>query len=58
MNKGHMDKAKGDGFKGGRQGGVGVAEWWGENGNNCTWTTIKKKKNYMMGYKNKQTKQC
>ena len=32
--KGHMDKAKGDGW-----GGV---MWWGENGDNCTQTTIKK----------------
>ena len=36
MYEGHMDKAKGGRFKGGRQG------WWGENGDNCTLTTIKK----------------
>ena len=40
MHKGHMDKAKGGGFKGGRQGWVEQGAWWGENGDNCTWTTI------------------
>ena len=40
--KGHMDKTKGSGIKGGRWvwlGGGG--EWWGENADNCTWITIK-----------------
>ena len=36
MYKGHMDKAKGGGFKGGRQGWVERGVWWGENGDNCT----------------------
>ena len=43
MYKGHMDKAKGYRFKGGRQGWVGQGAWCGENGHNCTSTTIKKK---------------
>ena len=34
--KGHMDKAKGGRFKGGRWGWVGRGAWWGENGDNCT----------------------
>ena len=44
MYKGHMDKAKG-GKAGSRVGGGdrwGEWEaWWGENGDNCAWTTIK-----------------
>ena len=35
MYKGHMDKAKGDEFKMGKQTG-GAGAWWGENGDNCT----------------------
>ena len=42
--KGHMDP-KGVGLKvGGGDGWDGV-QWWGENGNNCTWTTLKISKN-------------
>ena len=57
MYKGHMEKAKRHKFEGGRQGWVG----WGcvrgvKNGDNCTWTTIKKclekKKNYKEYYRN------
>ena len=44
MYKGHMDP-KGVGLKvGGGDGWDGV-QWWGENGNNCTWTTLKISKN-------------
>ena len=35
MYKGHIDKANGGRFQGGRQGWVGGV-WWGENGDNCT----------------------
>ena len=38
MYKGHMDKAKVGKIEGGWGGGK---QWW-ENGDNCTWTTIKK----------------
>ena len=27
-------------------GGLGWGEWWGGNGDDCTWTTIKKKFSY------------
>ena len=40
MYKGH--KAKGGRIKGGRRDGWGVCVWWGENGDNCIGTTIKK----------------
>ena len=40
--KGHIDKAKGARIEGGRQGWVGHGAWWGENGDNYTWTAIKK----------------
>ena len=36
MYKGHMDKAEGGKFEGGRLGWVGKRVWWGENGDNCT----------------------
>ena len=35
MYKGHMDKAKECGFKGGRRGWVGQGGMVGGNGNNC-----------------------
>ena len=37
----HMDKAKGDTFKGGSQDGWGIGEGGGTNGDNGTWKTIK-----------------
>ena len=38
-----MDKAKaGVGLKMGGGGGWSGREWWGENGDNYTWTIIKK----------------
>ena len=39
-----MDKTKGVGIRGGRWGWLGSGEWWGQNADNCTWTTIKKRK--------------
>ena len=40
--------------KGGRVGsrvgggdGLGGGEWWGENGDNCTWTTVIKEKKHL-----------
>ena len=38
MYEGHIDKAKGGRIEGGRWRWLG----WGRNGDNCTWTTIKK----------------
>ena len=32
---------KGVGLRGWEVGIGGVESWWGENGDNCTWTTIK-----------------
>ena len=40
--KGHMDKANGGWFVGGRWGWVVPGAMWSENIDNCTWTTIKK----------------
>ena len=57
MYKGHLDKAKGSwdhrwevGMAG--VGGSSGEEWWGENGDNCACTTIKKceKKLEVSGY--------
>ena len=40
--KGHMDKTKGEGrSRGGRWVWLGCVERWGENADNCNWTTIK-----------------
>ena len=37
MYEGHMVKAKGGGFEGGRQAWVGWGwAWWGENWDKCT----------------------
>ena len=36
MYEGHMNKAKGGGFEGGRWGWVGAGDIVGENGDNCT----------------------
>ena len=41
-----MDKAKGVGLRVGGGDGWDRGEWWGKNGDNCTWTTIKKKKHW------------
>ena len=35
-------KAKGGRIEGGRWGWLGWGVWWGENGDNCVCTTIKK----------------
>ena len=44
MYQEHMDKAKGVGSGWEVGMGSGGQAWWGENGDNCTWTTIKNKK--------------
>ena len=50
-----MDKAKGVGTRVGSGGGWGGGEWWEENGDNYTWTIIKKcgKKDKQIKHKNK-----
>ena len=50
MYKGPMDKAKGGSVRVGSGGGEGRGLWWGENGDNWTWTTIQK------NYRNKKIK--
>ena len=44
MYKGQMGKTKTDRIEGGRQGWVGRGAVVGENGDNCTQTIIKKRK--------------
>ena len=43
-DKGHMDKTKGGGIRGGMWGWLGWGGVMGENGDSCTWTTIKKER--------------
>ena len=46
MYEGHIDKAKGGMFKSGRHRLVGQGSWKGEDVDNYTWTTIKKRECY------------